>query len=444
MDTLFRITHSANFNTSIQAMLLIQQLTISNQMSSDRFYRTLYESLLDPRLVTSSKQSLYLNLLFRSLKADVNVKRVKAFVKRVLQIIGLHQASFVVGVFHLLKELEVTFPSLKALLDQPEEHDIEQEHFRDVDEGEQSGVAGQGAEDTTNADMLYDGKKRDPEHSNADRSCLWELLPWLAHYHPSVSVAASSIVSHTPLSGKPDLNLYTLIHFLDRFVYRNPKASASAAVRGASVMQPTLAGDPSLSLFSISANQQLPVNSESFWKREAEDIAADDVFFHQYFSSIGKDKLAKKQSKTVSAEEDNEEDAIWKAITDSRPEVERADESDDDLDMDDLESDFEDSDPEIFDDLDDEDEDEDLLDPDMGEEDGSGVDFVGFDENESDDEDVDTAFEAESTALEEASEKRRKDRPAKEQKRKIKALPIFASADDYATMLDDDRGEDIG
>ena len=58
LDTLFRITHSSNFNTSVQALILIQQLASSKHLAVDRFYRTLYESLLDPRLITSSKQAL--------------------------------------------------------------------------------------------------------------------------------------------------------------------------------------------------------------------------------------------------------------------------------------------------------------------------------------------------------------------------------------------------
>jgi ribosome biogenesis protein MAK21 len=35
--------------------MLIQQLTVSNQVSGDRFYRTLYESLLDPRVATCGR-----------------------------------------------------------------------------------------------------------------------------------------------------------------------------------------------------------------------------------------------------------------------------------------------------------------------------------------------------------------------------------------------------
>src|ERR1700710_2470915 len=121
MDTLFRITHSSNFNTSVQALMLIEQLATSKHIAIDRFYKTLYESLLDPRLIASSKHALYLNLLFRALRSDLNVKRVKSFAKRLLQIVTLHQPPFICGVLYLLRELEAIFPSLKTILTDPEE-----------------------------------------------------------------------------------------------------------------------------------------------------------------------------------------------------------------------------------------------------------------------------------------------------------------------------------
>ena len=173
MDTLFRITHSSNFNTSIQALMLIQQLSIGRQIATDRFYRTLYESLLDPRLATSSKQALYLNLLYRSLKSDVDVRRVKAFTKRMLQVLNLQQPSFVCGILYLISELSEVFADLRTLLTVPEEYD-EDEIIHDA-----------GSVDTPDGDTdlgcsrpasAYDGRKRDPEYSNAHRSCLWELV----------------------------------------------------------------------------------------------------------------------------------------------------------------------------------------------------------------------------------------------------------------------------
>lgn len=141
---------------------------------SDRFYRTLYESLLDQRLVTSSKQAMYLNLLFRALKVDTQVKRVKAFVKRVIQIATFHQPSFICGVLFLLSELESAIPSLHSLLDTPQETaEDEEEVFRDVpEEGEEK----KDEEETEEKKVEYDGRKRDPSYASADRSCLWELV----------------------------------------------------------------------------------------------------------------------------------------------------------------------------------------------------------------------------------------------------------------------------
>lgn len=187
MDVLFRITHSSNFNTSIQALMLIQQLAISKHLTEDRFYRTLYESLLDPRLITSSKHALYLNVLFRALKADHNLRRIKAFSKRLIQVITLHQPPFICGVLYLLKELESTFPGLKSLLRDAEDGDDVDEIFLDVlgdsTEGASSGqslrttiVRPDSISGTKTRLSSYDGRRRDPEHSNADKSCLWELV----------------------------------------------------------------------------------------------------------------------------------------------------------------------------------------------------------------------------------------------------------------------------
>lgn len=56
---------------------------------ADRFYRTLYSSLIDSRLSESNKQAMYLNLIFKALKHDSNVERVKAFVRRFVQVLTI-------------------------------------------------------------------------------------------------------------------------------------------------------------------------------------------------------------------------------------------------------------------------------------------------------------------------------------------------------------------
>jgi ribosome biogenesis protein MAK21 len=170
MDTLFRIVHSSNFNTSIQALLLIQQLVATKGFASDRFYRVLYESLLDPRLPASSKQAMYLNLLLRALKSDVNLKRVKAFMKRMLQGLVLHQPPFACGVLYVLSQLRKESPGLSTLIEEPEEAEEHQEQ-------ETAGAVESAGPDTL-ASKRYDGRKRDPEFSNADNTCLWEIVSY--------------------------------------------------------------------------------------------------------------------------------------------------------------------------------------------------------------------------------------------------------------------------
>ncbi|GIC92024.1 RNA-binding ribosome biosynthesis protein MAK21 [Aspergillus udagawae] len=478
IDTLFRITHSSNFNTSIQALMLIQQLTSSHQVGADRFYRTLYESLLDPRVATSSKQSLYLNLLFKALKNDLNLRRVKAFVKRIVQVLGLHQPAFVCGVFYLIRELEKTFTGIQALFDQPEDNESDDEEvFRDMpdEDDEEQAQAAVPENKQQKPSNRYDPRKRDPEHSNADKTCLWELLPYLSHFHPSVSVNAAHLLDHHPMSGKPDMTIHTLTHFLDRFIYRTPKASATT--RGGSIMQP-LAGSDAKDRLVVTAkdSQDLPANSDAFWKKKAEDVAAEDVFFHEYFSRVerSKDKAQKKKAKDAGArgEEDAEglsdaESEIWEALVKSRPDVEDAGDSDDDLDLDDLESAY------------DQDEDEEAAESD------GGVVFNDESDEEMEDLDAATGSEAEEPPTKSKAKGKNKEEEealdeeddfdmdasdeeafvdsdeelpsdielggvelpkedeasGRKKRRKLKHLPTFASADDYAALL---AGEDEG
>ncbi|KUJ20246.1 CBF-domain-containing protein [Mollisia scopiformis] len=449
MDTLFKITHSSNFNTSIQALMLIEQLATTKHLAVDRFYRTLYESLLDPRLVTSSKHALYLNLLFRALKADLNVKRVKAFAKRMLQVVTLHQAPFICGVLYLLRELETIFPALKSLLTESEEgDDDEEEIFRDVPEDGEISKA-----QSTNLDPLfhrapYDGRKRDPEHSNADKSCLWESIPFLVHFHPSVSLFASRLLNNEKLPPKPDLASHTLSSFLDRFVYRNAKTAASGP-KGGSIMQPLSGGDSrGILLSSRNGIRSLdPLNTENFWHKKAEDVAVDEVFFHRYFSKIGKSKEASgkkisdsRMAEDENGEEDQDEDEIWQALVDSRPEVEGPSDDDSDMEMLDLEdSDVSVNESEVesegevasFEDTEDEEGDSDGLYETMTN--GSGAEL-----------EVDDLFARElQTAAGEPEEETGK-QSGREKRRKLKSLPTFASAEDYAEMLDNDEDEDFG
>ncbi|KAK3984286.1 putative ribosome biogenesis protein [Cladorrhinum sp. PSN332] len=449
LDTLFRITHSSNFNTSVQALMLIQQLAASKLLAVDRFYRTLYESLLDPRLVTSSKQALYLNLLYRALKNDVDVRRVKAFVKRLVQILSLHQASFACGILFLIAELHSTFPDLHTLLDEPEDNeDDEEEVYKDVkdDEPQADPAAQQAGKANTKRTGVYDGRKRDPEHSNAHRSCLWEVIPFLSHFHPSVGVFAANLFSRQDKLPKPDLANHTLMHFLDKFVYRNPKAEDSK--RGGSIMQPALASGSAAHIVASNkagTQRQKVVNSASFWNLKPEQVSAEDVFFHEYFTRMGKPgqpEKAKKPAKTEAPGSDDEEaeDEIWDALVNSRPEVEGPDDDEgSDIDM----EDYEDSDEDmevggaaLGEDM-----------SDMGSDASDDDGFQGiFEDSEASGDDDEVASDVEESEKEEEEEEKEEKAPtksseARKRRKQMKSLPMFASAEDYAEML---AGEEDG
>jgi ribosome biogenesis protein MAK21 len=449
LNTLYEVTHSSNFNTSIQAMTLIQQISASKNYSADRFYRTLYESLLDPRLISTSKHIMFLNLLYRALKADVSTKRVKAFVKRLLQIIHLHEPPFICGVLYLVNELITTFPTIKSMLSTPEDNadDSGEEHYEDVDEDAEAKTK----EDAKPHKPSYDARKRDPEHAQADLSCLWELLPLQAHYHPSVHVLANRIINQEPIKEKPDPTIYTLMNFLDKFSFRNAKTK-SQAVHGTSIMQP-MSGTSKAADYLITARDgdrmHDPVNSEQFWRKKVDDVRVDEVFFHTYFEKAGRakqaDKKAKKKNKKADSDDESGEDEIWQALVKSRPDVEGDggdDEGFSDIDMEDMMSDDEDGGVGMDEGVelnlgsDDDDDDE-----------AGGVEIVDQDEDDDfenfdlDDEDgfmddddevpVDMDLGDDADGDDDKGDKKKK-------KRKLKHLPTFASAEDYAKLIGDD------
>ena len=240
---------------------------------------------------------------------------------------------------------------------------------------------------------------------------------------------------------KPDLASHTLTSFLDRFVYRNAKA-ATGGPRGSSIMQPLSGGNNKGILLSSKSSSHLhqPVNTEAFWRKKAEDVAVDEVFFHKYFSQIGTSKKApeKKKDEAGDNDEENEENEIWQALVESRPEVE-GDGEDSDMEMLDLdEADMASSDDESEmsaggsgENIGDSDlESADIFDGDTG---SGNESEVGSD--------IDTLFAQELQTDQPATGEEEETSRAK--KRRLKGLPTFASAEDYADMLDNDDDEDL-
>ncbi|KAH3672294.1 hypothetical protein WICMUC_004389 [Wickerhamomyces mucosus] len=481
LDTLFKITHSSNFNTSVQALVLIFQITTSQQLNNDRFYRTLYESLFDTRLVNSSKQGIYLNLLFKALKQDSDISRVLAFVKRIVQICyNWLNIGSVAGLFYLLAELEKAIPQLRNLvLNTPTDHKFAEEEDIEYEEA-----------DDKKSLPVYDGRKRDPRFANASTSSLWEINEFLNHYHPTVQLYAESFLNQEKQT-KPDLGLFTLSHFLDRFVYRNAKQKPTT--KGSSIMQP-LGGAHTGSLLVKASNKvmnELPANTENWIDKKAQEIRPDEKFFYQYFSSKETtNKFSEPKAEDFENDSELDDDEVWDALVKSQPDIDGGD-IDSDID------DFSDLDADDFSDVDDDEVQEDqeslddkdqgsvsgdeegesdfelqtvgLSDDDQGEEifdeeieNRAEPEFNGFSESEDEeaelfkgdsddeygsDEDAETDEEDEEEEQAEISKKSKKrsmqdsneKSNKKSKKSKIKDLPVFASADDYAKYLDSDE-----
>lgn len=134
--------------------------------------------------------------------------------------------------------------------------------------------------------VAYDGKKREPQFANAQNSCLWEVVPLLNHYHPSVALHASQLLSGIPISASTDLEQHSLNHFLDRFVYREVKKNAVA--KGSSMMQSGVVGQDTTGRISMrkgpARGEESLVNSEGFKNRDSRDIPVDQVSF--FFSFL--------------------------------------------------------------------------------------------------------------------------------------------------------------
>ena len=225
-----------------------------------------------------------------------------------------------------------------------------------------------------------------------------------------------------------------MIHFLDKFVYRNPKSGE--AKRGSSIMQPVLAAGSSAHIVAsgkTGAKQQESVNSAAFWNKKVENVAAEDIFFHEYFSQIGKPGQVEKTKDAAPDGSDSEqEDEIWQALVDSRPELEGDDEGAADVDM------SEDDDADLGSLLDMSDSDgEEVSDEDDGDV-SPADDDLEFGEAMDEDDEAGSVDEDDQAASRKTTTK-----AGRLRRKELKALPTFASVDDYAAMLAEEPDEDF-
>ncbi|XP_065833457.1 CCAAT/enhancer-binding protein zeta-like [Oscarella lobularis] len=274
LDTLFKVVHTGTFQTSVQALVLLYQVMESrNSVLSDRYFQAVYSKLFDPQLQKASKLSMFFNILYKSLKLDSSEERVKAFFKRQLQLCLHCDPPFICSCLYLISEIEKIKPGvLKAMLTANEE-------------------------ELTSEEQSYKPLARNPLYCGAQYSSLWEMQKLSFHFHPSVSHFANQLLQGSAIEYTGDtLQDFALMHFLDRFVYKNPKKKKQD--HGGSLMQPVLP----------SRLSEDPVNEKQFVSKSKDKVREDEVFFYQYFKKkVEDDEIEKKRREKKKKKRDEDE-----------------------------------------------------------------------------------------------------------------------------------------
>ncbi|KAI0228980.1 RNA-binding ribosome biosynthesis protein mak21 [Massospora cicadina] len=428
IETLFRICQTFSFNAAIQSLNLLFQISSTHTKIRPRFTKALYSTLLDPRVIHSSKQALHLNLLFRALKAEVSFSVVMAFVKRMGQIAAWHQPPYVNGLLFLIFKLAQFHPIINNSIAQPED-------------GTDAGEAREGVINSA----AYSGRDDNPAGTKAEYACLWELGLLVRHFHPTVAHYARQVLSQESITEQPQLHYHTLMHFLDRFVFRNAKRSQGGERRGPSVMQPIPGvGTSSGLVWAKGAPEVNAITSEDFVSKKPSEIAADKLFFYKYFS-LAKDGKAK--ARPAVHDGSDEEDEFFTSLLggleagedDEDVDLEDGDMASDNEEREDIEglkhaedapgfedfSEFEGQSEDVEDS--EGDVDFDFDDGSFGEPKGEGGSLKRTLHSESSDEETEP----------EVGENAKRNRATRERKKRLKALPTFASMDEYAHLLSD-------
>jgi ribosome biogenesis protein MAK21 len=238
LNTLFKLVHITSFNISIQVMMLLNQVVSTREDLVHRYYNALYRRMFDLEWKTTSKETYFLNLLYNSIIKDDAIPRIKAFVKRLLQVNFSQNVPFVCGSFMLCSELlkstnknifQVDHAMLVENTILNDGDDDEEEHFVDAADSDSDSQSKKVDSSDSNDSGLEDEKKkktkksltnknnswvhkknvifkhhdkydytqRNPLYCGADKTLTYELLPFTRHYHPTVALFAQKLLKVT-------------------------------------------------------------------------------------------------------------------------------------------------------------------------------------------------------------------------------------------------------
>ena len=275
--------------------------------------------LLKVHLGKATSLDEYFGLVFKAVKADENVPRCIAFIKRLLQMSYLNEANFTAAtlliiseIFKLRRDLSLSVYSINlsgagagnaapagqnsttgaVKLDQNASDDDEEERFIDVDKlQEQAKVeTKQEEKQKKQQENLYDPHKREPKFAKAENTQLYEIISLCHHSHPTVRLWAQNLLDNKPIEYKGDPILdFTIANFLDRISYKDPKSKEKLA---------------KIKERQRMSDYEKPVNEYDFKNGERpETLREEEMFMYKYLQMRDK----KKASEIVEGEDENGE-----------------------------------------------------------------------------------------------------------------------------------------
>ncbi|KRX80818.1 CCAAT/enhancer-binding protein zeta [Trichinella sp. T6] len=359
VDTLYKIAATSSLYINLQALALLFQVLDVKAEISDRFYRSLYRTMLVPELLSSSRcHAMFFHLLFKSMSQDFSDQRIRAFVKRLLQVCLMAPAPFICAALLVISQaLHGRLKRFVAIADQWVEDDHEEQEK--VDEEEKEIGNGKKKQTSTESNNTNDNKQnanniygnvyvsreyniagREPLHANADRESLVELLLLRNHYHPTVAVFAENLLkgNHINYSGNP-LDDFSLMHFLDRFVFKNPKKSISENVEEKN----TEKRGYKRKIYDPWSLRSLPVTSSAYALHHKSHVPPDEKYLHSFMTNANVKRAEEQLSEESDDESVNSEDEIGnkRRRRRSKKRSEDSDDSDNPSDSSGDESDFE-------------------------------------------------------------------------------------------------------
>ncbi|KAK0167415.1 hypothetical protein PV327_004816 [Microctonus hyperodae] len=490
IHSVYKVVHVGSFNVSLNALSLLHQVVGKDAEQENRFYTAFYRKLLDPQIGVASKRAIFLNLLYRVMKNDKSVTRLYAFVKRTLQVCIYFPTCMICAILYVISQVINSRKDLKQMLSRPpvvvktekevkdetldesttnendKNEDDEDDDDIEIEENtimlpnviaDNSVVA---SDETDKKDVIkieedtadfYDPFYINPLRSGACKTSMVELTALSNHVHPSVALFATNIIEGETINYTGDpLEDLTLIRFLDRYVFKNPKKLDEKKM--------VKSNDPLAirAQYTPKGLRSLSVESQAYLNESEDRIPVDELFLYRYLrnkNDSGNMRMKDDDSdnESVNSEEFNEmldrfsgnkdfeELDIAADIGSLKNKKKRKTDIDDDDDDDEDEESIEGLDEELdgsdddmmFDGNDDDDDDND---DDMSDIDLDGIDDEDVSDMEFNDEDED---DVDSSEISKILNSKKTKSSKKGGKSKGIDKNVFVSAEEFAEMLEE-------